>query len=215
MKVEHLVPEIYYSDSRDFAFVARCFEVIFNYMKTGAQCVNVNYLTDAIDSNIIELMADTVGFTVKHKYTSSDLLAIAGSFQKLLRNKGSIYSIELAVLILMNNQQIRDRNNIGSICEIDEDDPFHLIINIPENLNDIVLLEDVFSYLLPAGMTYSIKKTGANIDPLRSKLVAINEAEVEIVSENNNIIRISADTEANKHLQLNTAQITKKPKDLS
>lgn len=164
MKVENLVPEVYYKDSRDFAFIGRCFELIFNYIKSGADCVNVNYLTDAIDSNIVELMADTVGFTTKHKYNSKDLLAVAGSFQRLLRNKGSLYAVELAVRILMNAQKISDRELSGVVCEIDPEDPFTININLPEKLSDIVLLEDIFYYILPAGMDYKFIRKGQSPD---------------------------------------------------
>lgn len=179
MKVENLVPEVYYKDSRDFAFMGRCFELIFNYIKSGADCVNVNYLTDAIDSNIVELMADTVGFTTKHKYNSNDLLAVAGSFQRLLRNKGSLYAVELAVRILMNAQKISDKELSGVICEIDPDDPFTIRINLPEKLSDIVLLEDIFYYILPAGMDYKFVKKGQS--PEMSYTYITSEDEFEAV----------------------------------
>ena len=39
MEVRKLVPDIYYKDSRDFSYIGRLFEVLINYMKTGAYLV--------------------------------------------------------------------------------------------------------------------------------------------------------------------------------
>ena len=198
MKVENLVPDIYYKDSRDFAFMGRCFEVIFNYMKTGAQCVNVNYLTDAIDSTTIDLMVDTVGFTSKHKYDDKNLLAVAQSFQKLLRNKGSLYAIELAVTILMTAQKITSNGSQNPICEIDPDDPFNIIINVSDRLADVVLLEDIFDYILPAGMTYVIVRNGQEPSILVSSI-----GPQDIVMNNDDLINTEIIVKPSDTLTLN------------
>lgn len=61
MKVERMVPEIYYDKSRDFAYIGRLLEIVFNYMKTAADNVGVEPDED-IDSNIIDLLVNTLGF---------------------------------------------------------------------------------------------------------------------------------------------------------
>lgn len=183
MKVNKLVPEVYYRESRDFAYVGRLFELIFNYMKTGSGCVNASNFNTNIDSNVIDLVADTVGFTSKHKYSDENLLAIAGSFQKLLRMKGSMEAIKLAIVLLMTAQGIKLDTKAVELCEIDEDDSWHLNINIPAQLSDSVLLEDLFAYILPAGMTYTITristKSGKNITNIEA-----NTGTIEIITHN-------------------------------
>lgn len=174
MIVEKLVPEVYYKESRDFAFIGRLFEIVFNYMKSGADCINVDYSFSESDNDIIELLSDTVGFTSRHRYNNKNLLSITGSFQKLLREKGSIYAVELAVKILMSAQKITGYSKLESSCIIDENDPFNLLIHIPDTLTDIVLLEDLFDYILPAGMTYTITKI---------KSSGIRESNIEVSTE--------------------------------
>lgn len=166
MNIEQLLPNVYYEDSRDFAYIARLFEVIFNYMKTGADCVKNNYTSDksAVDSSLVELLADTLGFTCRHSYDNNALTAIAGSFQELLRNKGSLYSIELAINLLINAQQTKGDKEFNYACELNtvntgyDPDGVDLIIYLPDNLQEVTLLEDLLDYILPAGMLYKILK---------------------------------------------------------
>ena len=222
MKVENLVPEVYYKESRDFAFVARCFELIFNYMKSSAQCVDVNYLTEASDSSVIELLADTIGFTAKHRYDNKNLLAIIGSFQHLLRNKGSIYAVELAIRILMTAQGLYDKSNIGSICEIASEseivkdtDKWKLIIYLPEQLSDIVLLEDLFDYILPAGMIYEIRKYSEGSGRLESEIPFTDSLDMykdKDLDKYNSLVINNSDDAAEKS-SLNIGQIYKKDND--
>lgn len=161
MNIEQLLPNVYYEDSRDFAYIARLFELIFNYMKTGADCVKNNYTSDksAVDSSLVELLADTLGFTCRHSYDNNALTAIAGSFQELLRNKGSLYSIELAINLLINAQRTKGDKEFNYACELNpEYDDVDLIIYLPDNLQEVTLLEDLLDYILPAGMLYKILK---------------------------------------------------------
>lgn len=163
MNIEQLLPNVYYEDSRDFAYIARLFELIFNYMKTGADCVKNNYTSDksAVDSGLVELLADTLGFTCRHSYDNAALTAIAGSFQELLRNKGSLYSIELAINLLINAQQTKGDKEFNYACELNtgyDPDGVDLIIYLPDNLQEVTLLEDLLDYILPAGMLYKILK---------------------------------------------------------
>ena len=142
MIVENLVPEVYYKESRDFAYAGRVFEVLFNYMKTAAACVNVNYNIDSTSASIIDLLADSLGFTTKHHYDIKNLVAIINSFQSLLRLKGSILAIETAIKILMNAQEILPLDT-KDLCEKDLEDDFLLnIINedveTHDDINEVI-----------------------------------------------------------------------------
>lgn len=156
MQVEKMVPEIYYKESRDFAYVGRIFEILFNYIKTNADCIIAPTDNISIQTFCIEMLSDTVGFSKKHEYDLNDLLAIIMSFQKLLRNKGSLAAVELAVKLMMTAQKIEMIATLNKFFDFDENDPFNLLIYVPDKLSDIILLEDLFDYILPAGMTYSI-----------------------------------------------------------
>lgn len=172
MKVEKLIPEVYYSQSRDFSYIGRLFEVLFNYMKTGADSVMFNRDSPNIDATTIELLALTLGFESKHKYTTRDLIYIISSFSDLIKKKGTKESINTAIRLLTNSQKIKINNIvdfIGTILTTGENQ-FILDIKIPARLTGTVLLEDLFDYILPAGMLYKFIK----IEPSSDKYLEVN-----------------------------------------
>lgn len=163
MKVEKLIPEVYYSQSRDFSYIGRLMEIIFNYMKTGADIVDINPDSLNLDATTIELVALTLGFESKHKYRTRDLIYVISSFSHLLKKKGTRESIVDAIKLLTNSQRIKlnDIDDIDFIhMEADEDGiPTHkLEVKVPSQMTDLVLLEDLFDYILPAGMLYRFNK---------------------------------------------------------
>lgn len=192
MKVEKLLPEVYYSQSRDFSYVGRLFEILFNYMKTGADCIAVNPTSPNIDATTIELAALTLGFESKHKYTTRDLIYIISSFSDLIRKKGTKYAISTAIRLLMNSQKIyleEDITDFVSTMFLEEANSFIFDIIIPEQLTDLILLEDIFDYILPAGVLYRFIKvtvqperetnTGMEVD--KSFASMINEDTSELL----------------------------------
>lgn len=172
MKVEKLTPEVYYSQSRDFSYIGRLFEVLFNYMKTGADSVMFNRDSPNIDATTIELLALTLGFESKHKYTTRDLIYIISSFSDLIKKKGTKESINTAIRLLINSQKIKINNIVDFIGTIPTtgENQFILDIKIPAQLTGTVLLEDLFDYILPAGMLYKFTK----VEPSDVKYLEVN-----------------------------------------
>lgn len=156
MKVDKLVPEIYYKESRDFSYVGRLFEVLFNYLKTNVDLVGESLIfpiNEEASSSIIELLSTSLGFESKHKYQNKDLIYLCSVFAYLLRNKGNKHSIEDAITTLLRSQSINDSFDISA----DEDEDYKYVIYVPKQLNDIVLLEDIYEYILPTGWNYTIR----------------------------------------------------------
>lgn len=158
MKLDALLPEVYYKESRDFAYVARVLEICMNYMKTGADCVGINLDHDSVNNALVELLADTLGFDAKHKYVTKDLIVIASAFSELLRNKGNLKAVDLAVRLLLNSQNIKNKSDFN-FCSFNPN-TCELELNIPDVLSDLILLEDLFDYILPVGVTYVFTKFG-------------------------------------------------------
>lgn len=169
MKTEKLIPEVYYKESRDFAYIGRSLDIIFNYMKTGADCVKVMPYSEYVDNTILDLYADTLGFKTKHEYIRKDLVAVIGYFISLVKSKGTITSINTAVKLLLNSQGIK--KELDTFVEKDLEDPDTLIINLPFELTDIVLLEDIFDYILPSGTLYTIRKVNVSDTKSTSKIL--------------------------------------------
>lgn len=152
MKVDKLVPEIYYKGSRDFGAIGRLCEVLLNYMRLGSNIVGSNLNYTDIDSNLLELVCNTLGFIVKHKYITKDLLYISNVFTKLIKNKGTEQAIKLAISTLLASQNINNRFEINVNAETIKKNEFEIVL--PEKVNDLVLLEDIFDYILPVGCLY-------------------------------------------------------------
>lgn len=166
MKVSNLVPEVYYKKSRDFSYIGRVFEVLFNYYKTNVDLVGKSPLDENVASNIISLAATTLGFESKHEYINKDLVALCSSFAMLLRDKGTLTAIENSVNVLLHTQNIRQGTTI-----VYDDVNFELTIYVPSQIKDIVLLEDIFEYILPVGVTYSFKVGGVSSSSATEHLV--------------------------------------------
>lgn len=161
MKVEKLIPEVYYSQSRDFSYIGRLFEILFNYIKTGADCVAINSDSPNIDATTIELIASTLGFESKHNYVTRDLIYVISSFSTLIRKKGTIDAVNTAIQLLMNSQKIAKEELIDFIGSTSFNEDFVLDIKVPSQLKDLILLEDIFEYILPTGVLYTITKVEA------------------------------------------------------
>ena len=158
MKVENLLPEVYYKESRDFAYIGRLIELALNSMKTGADSVNVNINDETVDPNIVELLVNSLGFESKHEYITKDLIYIASAFSNLIKYKGTVYAIEMAVRLLLNSQGIKKPANFNFV----ENENSKLEIRLPEELTDIILLEDLFDYILPAGTIYKFTRVSSS-----------------------------------------------------
>ena len=176
MKVEKMLPEVYYKESRDFAYIGRLLEIIFNYMKTASDCVNMHPDNENIDANVVDLLVDTLGFDSKHTYITKDLIFIASSFSELLRKKGTVDAINLAIRLLLNSQGVKKSADFNFV---ENSALSELEIKIPDELTDIVLLEDIFDYILPAGMTYTITKLKSGSGIRESNIKISNEFKVK------------------------------------
>lgn len=156
MIVSNLIPNIYYKESRDFAYVGRLVEIILNYMKTGADAISARFDEVGSEGNTINLLVDTLGFDLKHEYLDRDLVYIASTLTELLRNKGTSAAVDLAVRLMLNSQQVRDLADF-EFCTFDPN-THEVEIRIPDTLTDIILLEDLLEYILPAGIIYKFTR---------------------------------------------------------
>lgn len=155
MKVENLVPVVYYKESRDFSYVGRLIEILFNYIKTNTDLVGkgVNTLSS---HNLINLLTSSVGFESKHEYTNEDLVRICSSFVYLVRNKGSVKAIEDTINILLRAQNI----DFDVDIYFDSDDDKLILVEVPMDLTDTALIDDIFDYILPTGILYRYTSVG-------------------------------------------------------
>lgn len=149
LKTKNLIPEAYYNQSRDFQLIGRAFDVALNYSKMNADNMQGLPLSDNSDDSMILLQASSLGFETKHQYNAKDLKNICSVFRDLVKDKGTKSAIERAVRTLMNAQNIDGE----PFVEVDNQNN-KLDIYVPYGLEDLILLEDLFDYILPAGFDY-------------------------------------------------------------
>lgn len=157
IKVRKLVPEVYYNDSRDFQLLGRTFEVLYNYLKTNAELVKVGSTAEYNDTFLVQLLALTLGFKTKGEYNNRSLREVCSVFSYILKDKGSIKSIEEAVNIVLHALDI---SSDKSYIYKDINEPSNIEIYLPskiKELDELHLLEDILDYILPVGTTYSFK----------------------------------------------------------
>lgn len=148
IKVKDSVPSIYYEESRDFQVFGNSFEAVFNYLKTNVDLINENPLDRRSSYLVIKLITKTLGFESKHEYDMDDLRTLCSIFVDCIKNKGTLNSINKAISGLLNSQHITSEFKVIQ-------DGNDLMIYLPKNIRDTVLLDDIFDYILPAGITYN------------------------------------------------------------
>lgn len=202
IKLYNRLPEIYFTESRDFQALARAHEVLYNYLKTNADTMQSLSFDKNFDVRLLNLLATSQGFCVKHNYNTRDLFNLCSAFADILKNKGSLVSIEKTISLLLNAQQIESSFDID--IDVISGDKHELLIYLPKEIKDTVLLEDVFDYILPSGYTYSFILTdfaeGVPTLKLGMSEAQINESYAsqkigQVANYNSNTARFDYDTQ--------------------
>lgn len=152
IQIKNLTPHVYTDQSRDFQFIGRLFDIALNSVKTNSENLYNLPFNDNTDTQLSTLMSLTLGFKSKHHYNVKQLKAICSCFSEILKYKGTLYALDIAGKALLNAEGIVDEMFI----ERNLDDKYVLNIYVPQTLSDTNLLEDIFDYVLPAGMSYTI-----------------------------------------------------------
>lgn len=157
IKLQNLTPDVYSSQSRDFQLLERLFDIVLNYVKTNSDNLYTLPLSDNTDEHLIDLMTLTLGFKSRHHYNIKQLTSLCSAFCEALKNKGTLYSIQMAGNALLNSEGVRE--NLWVEYHINDDGTINhtqLDIFVPQDLSDLNLLKDLLIYILPAGVSVNI-----------------------------------------------------------
>jgi len=153
ISLQEYTPDIYYSESRDFQFIGRLFDLVLNYSKTNADLLYSLPISDNSDDQFIELMSLTLGFRAKHKYTAKHMRAVCNAFPAIMRNKGTLAAVLIACNAIFHADGVEGEVNY----ELSKNN-MDLTIYVPPEVGDTTLLTDLFSYIVPAGVACHIIK---------------------------------------------------------
>lgn len=155
IKLKTYTPDVYYRDSRDFQLLGRLYDVVLNSVKTEADLIYNLPFSDNSNDKLLELMSLTLGFKPSHQYSATQLRAICSVFPEVLKHKGSIKAIKIACNALLNAAGEEQSLDYSFTPNTDNTE---LNLYVPQNFNDINVLADLLTYILPAGMSCNIIK---------------------------------------------------------
>ena len=155
IKLQNYTPEVYYKESRDFQFIGRLFDLVLNAVKTDTDLLYNIPLSTNSDEKLLELLALTLGFKPKHQYNAKQLKAVCSVFSEITRNKGSIKALKIACEALFNSMDVSQALDYNFT---EGKGNTELNLYIPPDFEDITILNDLLTYVLPAGMSCNIIK---------------------------------------------------------
>jgi len=143
-------PREYSKQSRDYQVIARLYSALFNYSKMYID--NMQVWNSDIDDNLAILRAKTLNLDTEHSWDLTDLEAITSCFKYLISRKGAVEAIKSLICILMKVQNLDGTVDNSTVTIKDN----NLNIRIEDSLVTMGIIEDLFKYILPAGITYRI-----------------------------------------------------------
>ena len=183
IKLQELTPSVYYEQSRDFQFIGRLYDIVLNYVKTNADNLYTLPIGKNMDEKLLNLLAFTLGFQSKHHYNSKQLLAICSVLPLILKNKGSLNAILIAVNSILYAEGISQaldyefKNN-------------NLVLYLSQDLSDLTLLKDIMIYILPAGIGCDMIKEIQSVNKIETILTTKDEVTVAYEEQANDLNRI-------------------------
>ena len=177
IKVKNITPQIYYKQSRDFQFIGRLFDIIFNYSKTNSANLSNLPIGQNLNENLLNLLALTLGFKATRNYNSKQLLAICGVLPTIMKQKGSLNSVITAANALLVAE------GISQPLDFSIESKNKVTIYISQKLTDINLLRNLLEYILPAGISCSIVRENQEIISCETPIYMTDDVTVYTQSE--------------------------------
>ena len=171
IKLQDLTPSVYYEQSRDFQFIGRLYDIVLNYIKTNADNLYTLPIGKNMDEKLLNLLALTLGFQSKHHYNSKQLLAICSVLPLILKNKGSLN----AILIAVNSILYAEGINQALDYEFKNN---NLVLYLSPDLSDLTLLKDIMIYILPAGIGCDMIKEIQSVNKIETILTTKDKVTV-------------------------------------
>ena len=171
IKLQELTPSVYYEQSRDFQFIGRLYDIVLNYIKTNADNLYTLPIGKNMDEKLLNLLAFTLGFQSKHHYNSKQLLAICSVLPLILKHKGSLNAILIAV------NSILYAEGIDQALDYEFKDN-NLVLYLSPDLSDLTLLKDIMVYILPAGIGCDMIKEIQSVNKIETILTTKDEVTV-------------------------------------
>jgi hypothetical protein len=175
IKLQDLTPAIYYNSSRDFQFIGRLYDLVLNYSKTNAANLYNLPIGKNMDEQLLNLLALTLGFRPTKTYNSKQLRAICSVLPTILKHKGSIEALVLAINALLAAEGVKQP--VEYILTPKQG----LTLYVAQELNDLSLFIDLLDYLLPAGLGCNIIKESQHIGNIETAVAVTDTVTINSI----------------------------------
>ena len=196
IRLQDLVPNVYYEKSRDFQFIGRLFDIVLNSVKTNSDTLYDLPSGKNKDERLLNLLAFTLGFQPKHHYNSKQLEAICSVLSLVIKNKGSLNAIIIATNAILHAEGLTQPLSY-SVAPGES-----ITLYLPTQLSDLTLLSDLMNYILPAGIYCNFVKEISKVTNVETKIGI--KSEVIISKENpyyyNKLLKANEVTKYRKNL---------------
>ena len=225
IQVKEMTPQIYTEESRDFQLLSRLYDSTFNGVKFDTDSILSLINTKECRTSVLQLLQTKLGFFTERKLDDEKLRSILECFPILVRNKGSLRAIKEALYLFLRMYSVSSDLEVyylqtPSSPPFSEDEPCILSNGKPPENNSLLIrihsfetkpdtsvLEELFRYILPAGINYYIEfdKKGKLQDIV---LKSEDSAELLFISDNiNSQIRGSDQTVPYEMGAVNTSSV--------
>ena len=203
IKLQNYTPEVYYQESRDFQFIGRLFDLVLNSLKTETDLIYQIPLSTNSNEKLLELLAMTLGFEPKHQYNAQQLKAVCSVFAEILKNKGSIKALKIACEALFNAADINQALDYDFTDSVDKTE---LNLYVPSEFEDLSILNDLLTYVLPAGMSCNIIKELRIVTSTNTNIGLVDTVTWSVLDQNRYAQIPRLTTEAESNLTTNTVK---------
>lgn len=162
IKMYEQVPQVYMNASRDFQYLSRLIDVVFNSIKHNIDGIyNLPNIPDNVA--LTELLALTLGFKIRRNYDKEQLAALVSILPSILKCKGTITAIDL-----VGKAIIKASGTPGTYLSKVEDNV--LTIVLPKEQIDTNLFMDLLPYILPAGLSCRIIRRTVQASEIKTEM---------------------------------------------
>lgn len=188
IRLKNSVPNVYSNASRDFQLLCHLFDIVLNDTKSKAD--DLYYLPSGIDNQrVTEILASTLGFTLKRNYDKDQLAALISILPALMRLKGTKRAVDLVGNALIKSSGLTGKGNF--VSELNGN--YELTAYIPSEISDTTLFRDLLPYILPAGVSCKFLRNTTIAQPIQTNIdyesvlmrVVNNDTEISTIASPN------------------------------
>ena len=151
-KLQNNIPEVYTHESRDFQLLCRLYDVVNNGVRFDISTIlNILDASKCQDS-ILDLLALRKGFEPTQTFDTDSYRILLNGFPYICKYKGSKLGILKAIALVLRLDNLLEDAQV-TISSGDS----NIIIETKYPIKNKVILKELLTYVLPIGMTYSLK----------------------------------------------------------